>query len=181
MKITVVYGSPREEGLSGEVAERMAQEMANAGADVVEYNINKMDVAGCKACMACKKSAECCVIDDDFAEYYKDVKESDVLIVTAPNYFAQINGPMVTFMNRHYCVIDGERNLKLPKGKKVIGVFSQGAPESYDYSKVYDWYMGCFERLGFENMGYITIGGDSDLSEEGAIVKKAMEFAEKVK
>lgn len=180
MKVTVVYGSPREEGLSAEVAGRIAQEMAAAGADVVEYNINQMDIAGCKACMACKKGAECCVVKDDFAEYYKDMKDSDVLIVTAPNYFAQINGPMVTFMNRHYCLIDGEHNLKLPKGKKVFGVFSQGAPESYDYSSAYDWYLGCFARLGFENLGYITLGGDSDISEESELIKKAIETADKL-
>lgn len=162
-KMTVMLGSPREQSISTDAAERIMEATNKQGYEVIEYNINKMDVSGCQGCGACRNNGTDCIKEDDFLEYLDDLKTSDVLIVTSPNYYSHIAGPMVTFMNRHYCLFDKDRKPRLENKIKVFGIFTQGAPAPRpEYEAAYDWYMGIFEKLGMENLGHITIGGNSD-------------------
>ena len=109
--------------------------------------------------------------------YFQDLRESGALIVTSPNYYSQIAGPMITFMNRHYCLSDKERKSRLQPGVKLIGIFAQGAPENYEkYQANYDWYLNTFLSKYMELAGKIIAGGDSDLSEDGEIMKRAWQI-----
>lgn len=109
--------------------------------------------------------------------YFQDLRESGALIVTSPNYYSQIAGPMITFMNRHYCLSDKERKSRLQPGVKLIGIFAQGAPENYEkYQANYDWYLNTFLSKDMELAGKIVAGGDSDLSEDGEIMKRAWQI-----
>ena len=162
-KLTVMLGSPRQQSVSTDAAERIMEAANRAGFEVVEYNVNKMDFSGCQGCGMCRANDTDCIVEDDFLEYLDDHKTSDALIITAPNYYSHIAGPMVTFMNRHYCMFDKDRKPRLEKKIKVFGIFSQGAPAPNEkYEESYDWYMGIFEKLGMENLGHVTIGGNSD-------------------
>ncbi len=162
-KMTVMLGSPRKQSVSSDAAEQIMTAANRAGFDIVEYNVNNMEVAGCQGCGMCREKGTDCIIEDDFSEYLKDLSASDVLIVTAPNYYSHIAGPMVTFMNRHYCLFDKDRKPRLQKKIKVFGIFSQGASAPREeYEQAYDWYMSIFEKLGMENLGHITIGGNTD-------------------
>lgn len=173
-KVVAVMGSPRRESRSSQVAEAVIAGIQEGSSIVIEYDINNIDFSGCKACGLCKKEGTDCVIEDDFQDYLEDIKNADILLLSTPNYFSNIAGPMISFLNRHYCLIDKDSKPRLPSGKKVFGVFSQGAPESFtQYETVYETYMKAFEILGFENAGHVTIGGDSDIE---SLVSKAEEI-----
>lgn len=161
-KMTVVLGSPRD-GASQKAAELLMLEASKAGYEIVEYNVNRMDFSGCQACGLCRANGTDCVIADDFMEYVKDLKESELLLLTSPNYYSHIAGPMITFMNRHYCLLDKERKPRLENSLKVAGIFAQGAPAPRkEYEEAYSWYLDIFSKFGMENMGHITIGGDTE-------------------
>ena len=164
MKITMVLGSPREDSISTRMAESFAKGAEENGHEVVTYKINEMDMLGCQACGCCRKYDTNCVIDDDLSDYFDDLWESDALVVTSPNYYSQISGPMITFMNRHYCLNDKDKNPRFKETKKVYGFFAQGAPEGYErYMPNYEWYMSMFTSKNMELGKMLICGGNSDV------------------
>lgn len=177
MKITTVLGSPREESVSTRIAMKVLEGAREAGHEVKIFHVNEMELMGCQGCGCCRKYDRDCVIEDDMEEYFKELRKSGALVITSPNYYSQIAGPMITFMNRHYCLSDKDRKSRLQPGIKLIGIFAQGAPENYEkYLENYDWYLGTFLTKDMELAGRIIAGGDSDVSDEGEIMKKAYEL-----
>ena len=178
MKITMVLGSPREESISTKMAMRFAEGAMENGHEVKVYNINEMEVMGCQACGCCRKYDTDCVLDDDLTEYFEDLRNSDSLVVTSPNYYSHVVGPMITFMNRHYCLMDKDKNPRIKKAKKLYGFFAQGAPEGFErYIPNYEWYMSVFEKMNMELVKQIVAGGNSnidDMYEEAYVAGKAL-------
>lgn len=174
MKVIAVLGSPRKNSSSSALAKRIIDGATEAGHEVVIYNINEMNVMGCQACRACKDNGIDCILDDDLKPYWKDLHECGALILAAPNYCSQVCGPMITFMNRHYCIM-GNNGTTLEPGKiKLIGVFAQGSPTtSHNADANYDWYLGDFLARKMVLTEKFIIGRDSDISEDGELMSKA--------
>ena len=131
MKVIAVMGSPRKGGRSDAVCERVLQGARDGGHEVVVYRVNDMNLRGCQGCGYCKDNNHDCILATDLKPYWKDLHEAGVLVLSAPNYCSRICGPMITYMNRHCCLIGRNENggfVRVHPGIKLIGVFSQGAP-----------------------------------------------------
>lgn len=179
MKIVAVLGSSRKDSVSAKLVNQILEGAKKNANEAVIYDVNKMNLKGCMGCGACRKNNSDCVIQDDIHKYFKDLREAGALIVSSPNYYSQICGQMITFMNRHYCLMDAQRNVRIPEGIKLVGVFAQGAKEGYDkYLANYDWYLSTFTGKKMELVGKVIAGGDSDLSESGKLMKQAFEIGE---
>lgn len=178
MKIIAVLGSPRKDSSSSALANRILDGAKEAGHEVVVYCINDMNVKGCQSCRYCKNNSADCILDDDLKPYWKDLHECGALIVAAPNYCSQVCGPMITYMNRHYCILDKNFQTRLEPGKiKLIGVFAQGGPTtSHNADKNYDWFLGDFQARKMVLTEKFIIGGDSDISPDGELMTKAYEL-----
>lgn len=163
MKVTMVLGSPRDESISTKLAMRFADGAKENGHEVKIYNINEMEVMGCQACGCCRKYDTDCVVEDDLADYFEDLKHSSVLVVTSPNYYSYVTGPMITFMNRHYCLLDKDKNPRIQETKSLYGFFAQGAPEGFErYIPNYEWYLGVFQKMNMKLVKQIVAGGNSN-------------------
>jgi multimeric flavodoxin WrbA len=164
MKLVAVLGSARTGSLSERAASKFIDGAESAGYDEVKiFRVNDMKLSGCHGCGSCRKNDTDCVIDDDFQAYLSELKTCDALLVTSPNYYSQIAGPMITLMNRHYCLTRSDKTQRLKPGIKVCGIFAQGAPEDYPkYPATYEWYMSTYAGKGMVNSGMLIIGGDSD-------------------
>lgn len=177
MKVVAVIGSPRANSSSAKVVNQVLDGARAAGHEVVVYDINKMNINGCMACGYCRANNADCIQNDDMKKYFEDLHSCGALIVSSPNYYSQIAGPMITFMNRHECIAKAGRKTRLTPGIKLIGVFAQGAPESYGkYADNYKWYMATFLAKEMKSEGMIVVGGDSDLSPEGKIMTEAYDM-----
>jgi multimeric flavodoxin WrbA len=146
MKVIAVLGSPRANSNSSALARRVLDGAREAGHEVVVFEINKMNVRGCQACRTCKEQLVDCILEDDLKPYWPDLHEAGALVVSAPNYCSMINGPMITYLNRHYCLIGGDGAVRVHPGIKLVGVFSQGNPDLERYAGVYDWYLRDFQN-----------------------------------
>lgn len=144
MKVVAVFGSPHPDGPSARIARAVLEGARAAGHEIVEYHLNDMHVRGCQACGCCKRDQVDCILQDDLRPYWQDLHECGALVLAAPNYCSQICGPMITFMNRHYCLITAA-GVRLHPGVRLVGVFSQGARERYDAAEqAYDWFLRDF-------------------------------------
>lgn len=146
MKVIAVLGSPNEHGFSSTLAKEVLRGAGDAGHNVVIYEVNKMNLKGCQGCRYCKNNGVDCIIHDDLDPYWKDLHECGALLVSSPNYCSQISGPMITYMNRHFCLIDKKEKPRIHPGIKLIGVFSQGSENKDLYKAQYNWFLGDFQN-----------------------------------
>lgn len=173
MKVVAVLGSPNERGNSSVIVKEILRGAADAGHQVVTYDINKMNIKGCQGCGYCRKNSADCKIDDDLKAYWKDLHECGALIVSSPNYYSQVVGPMITYMNRHYCLSDKDGNCRLHTGIKLIGVFSQGNSKQDAYKANYDWYLGTFAKRGMVLVDVLTKAGEEKIEPNCVLMRRA--------
>ena len=173
MKVVAVLGSPHKNGPSSTIARAVLKGAQEAGHEVVVYELNEMNVRGCQACGYCKSHWSDCILDDDLKPYWKDLQEAGALVLAAPNYCSQINGPMITYMNRHYCLMmrDGVR---IHPGIKVIGVFSQGGPDPERAMPAYKWFLGDFEARKMVVQDIIVHTSAIPWDENSEIIQRAI-------
>lgn len=172
MKVVAVLGSPNENGNSSTLVKEILRGAADAGNETVVYDINKMNVTGCQGCGYCRENSVNCKIDDDMKAYWKNLEECGALILSSPNYYSQICGPMITFMNRHYCLSDKNHASRLHKGIKLIGVFSQGNTDAEAYKDRYNWYLNVFAKHNMM-LSDVIIHTGAPVQKDSELMKRA--------
>ena len=68
MKILILNGSPRNQGLISQMLDIMTEEARIRGAEVEVIPIRKLQVHPCTGCMACR-SRQTCVLPEDDAQH----------------------------------------------------------------------------------------------------------------
>lgn len=137
MKILVVKSSPRKQGNTNSIIDRIIEGAAENGHLVRAYDLNEMSFRGCQACRTCKEKGVYCILNDDLNDYWDKLRTADVLILGSPNYMGTVSGLLKSFIDRHYCTKDINMNTKLQPGKKAVLVFSQGNSNDTYYEENY--------------------------------------------
>jgi multimeric flavodoxin WrbA len=173
MKVVAVLGSPHESGFSSTLAREVLRGAADSGNEVVVYEINKMRLMGCQGCRTCKDENVDCVLEDDLKPYWKDLHESGVLLVSGPNYASQVCGPMITYMNRGYCLLDANWKVRVHPGIKLVGVFSQGNSNPEAYRTQYGWYLADFQNRDMVLVDTLIHAGSEPLTPDCELMQHA--------
>lgn len=164
MKIIAVKGSGRSTAVSSMLIDEFIRGAENARHEVKVYDVGSMKLFGCHGCEICRKNGCFCVRDDELKPYWEELKTAGALILGAPMYMGQPDGQMMSFMNRHYCLKNADRSLKFTDSKKLVTIYSQGAPQDYPkYIPAQENYVNVFTGNGFVSEAVICAGGDSDL------------------
>ena len=95
------------------------------------------------------------------------------LVVSSPNYASQVCGPMITFMNRHYCLLDKDWKVRVHPGIKLVGVFAQGNGNPENYGAQYNWYLGDFQNRDMVLVDMLIHAGRQPLSRDGELMRRA--------
>jgi multimeric flavodoxin WrbA len=163
INIVCLYGSPNPDGNSATVANAFLETARESGADIKTFELYALKFSGCKACMACKTGKETCIINDDLTPVLEAIGKTDVLLLAAPIYNADINAAMRTFIERThsflgpgYGPLPGES--RLAPGKKLVFITTQGNKEDM-FTDVYPRYNKFFRWYGFEEGFLIRVCG----------------------
>lgn len=127
---------------------------------------------------ACKQpgTSGCdCVIRDDLKPYWAQLHEADALVLGAPIYAGSICGPMISYMNRHYCLLDKAWTVRVKPGIRVIGVFTQGQSDPNAYLDRIDWFLSDFERRNMIVRDKIVKTGREPVKNDTALMRRAYE------
>lgn len=158
MKITAVYCSGRRGSASGKAIDAILAAAKENGAEVSEYHIGDCDLRGCRSCRGCKaEKATACVINDVLKPYWADLFDCDLLIVGAANYMGDVQAQAYTFMNRHFGIRNGANESRLAPGKRVLGIFAQGAPNKEQYVGKYNDYINHFTAWGMVSEPIVVV------------------------
>ena len=94
------------------------------------FNVCKMNIKGCLACEYCHgKGQGTCIQKDDMQEIYKELKDTQMLVLAGPIYYHGISGQLKCVIDRFYSALYPTA----PKSLKKTAMFlSSGDPEMYD-------------------------------------------------
>ena len=152
MQVVNIIGSPRKNGNSATMARTLCERLGGAGATVVTHHLNSLQIKGCQGCEACKKSSEKCVVRDDLAQVLDDIAASEVVVVSTPVYWGEISGQLKCCIDRFYSFLkpgfmQGHDVHRLPPGKLLVFLQSQGAPEKSQFADIFPRYNAFFSEL----------------------------------
>jgi len=189
MKITCLLGSPRKNSNSAAIAARFTDTAANLGAQVETVILNQLAYRGCQACMACKTKSEKCVLEDDLAGVLESLKQADIIVMALPVYCSDVPGQVKCFIDRTYSYmkpnyLSDPNPSRVPLGKKLIFILTQGAPVEEMFADIPQRYLGFLKRsMGFGETYLIRgvgVGGGGAVGVPDQYLKKAEELARSI-
>ena len=145
MSVIGIVGSPRVNGNSETIVDSVLAGAKANGKEVKKYNLNKMNIKGCQACMGCKKNGTC-VQKDDLRELLEDVKKADALVLSTPFYFSQPSAQFRLFWDRCYSFMGMDFSPFIAGGKKLVTIVTCGSQEDAA-GKVADNMEGMFAAM----------------------------------
>ena len=102
MKITVLTGSPHEQGTTALLTERFIAGAEAAGHEVYRFDGAEKAVSPCIACEACGQGSAHCVFDDDMDELNPHLLEADVIAFVTPLYYSGMSAQLKVIIDRFY-------------------------------------------------------------------------------
>ena len=165
MKIVAVLGSPRPQGNSASLARQFLAAARELGAEVQEYQLNKLNFQGCQGCRTCKTKSEACILEDDLAEVLAAIKAADLLVLASPVYFGEITGQMKLFFDRTYSYLNPDFSSRLPAGKPAVLVLAQANPDPAQFADIFPRYERWLKLYGFEPVRLLRAVGVRDLGD----------------
>ena len=131
MKVLMLNGSPHEFGSTYTALNIIAEELKVLGVDSEIFHVGNKPIAGCLACLNCKKTgSKKCIMNDKVNEYLDKAKQSDGFVFGSPSYFAAASGQITSFLNRAFFA--GRELLNYKPACSVVCQRRAGAGEVYD-------------------------------------------------
>lgn len=189
MKISCLVGSPRKNSNSAAIAGRFTETAASLGAQVETVVLNNLAYRGCQGCMACKTTSEKCVLDDDLAGVLESLKKADVVVMALPVYCSDVPGQVKCFLDRTYSYmkpnyITETNPSRVPPGKTLVFILTQGAPMENMFVDIPQRYTGFLKRsMGFGDAHVIRgvgVGGGGTFGVPDQFLKQAEDLARSI-
>lgn len=111
MKVLGIVGSPRKDGNSAYLLDKLCAELEGRF-DIEKIYLKNYEISACQECYYCQKNDEC-VIDDGMQEIYPKLKETDVIILSSPIFMGGITSRLRAFMERTWHLRKGQLKGKL--------------------------------------------------------------------
>jgi multimeric flavodoxin WrbA len=161
MKIIGFNASPRKNGNTAWIVNKILEGSKEQGAEIQVWNFNDLDIKPCQSCYGCKKGDLRCVINDDMQKLYEALEHADALVLGSPTYMGQMSAQAKIFTDRLYAQYSPrfspyhkERNT----ARRLLLVFNQGNPDSGIFQSYYDYTKNMFQLLGFKVELHVVSG-----------------------
>ena len=181
MRITVLYGSARKNGVSSSAAKKVLNAVRREEDEIREYYLAEQHILPCAGCLACRKQEVCSRKGDDMENIYKDIVSSDFVIFSSPVYCLDVTGPFKLMYDRLYPMLGGPQPKYVPRhpGIRSCMILSQGAPP-FAFADVAERMKFRLKNNGFDNLATLRYVFGIDLSvEEEEMRAKAEALREK--
>jgi multimeric flavodoxin WrbA len=160
--MTAILGSPKINGNASKMLNVAIKRASSIGYEVNYVNLYMNKIEYCKGCMACRQTGNC-VIKDDMKEITKMIKESDLIVISSPTYFANVTAPVKAMFDRLAGVVMDDNDSMVPKPKmkkeqKYILMTTCSTPFPFD--RLAGQSSGCIRAMKeVMNISGMTYGG----------------------
>lgn len=121
MKAFCIIGSPRNNGTTACVVDKIIEGMEQNEIDVEKTVLGQMDIHYCTGCKSCYTS-KTCKQHDDMDVIIKRLFEADIILIASPSYWGDVTGQLKVFFDRSTPLCDANGGTLVPKGKVGISV-----------------------------------------------------------
>ena len=129
-RVVIVIGSPRKNGNSATLAQRVADGAKDAGAEVECFNLNELDIKPCTVCEVCRESIDKdCTISDGMQSLYPKLSQADALVIAGPIYWFTVSAQTKLFIDRCYALGAPQGNAL--EGKRIGIVLTYGDADPF--------------------------------------------------
>lgn len=185
MKVVVLNGSPRREGLVSQMLEHVAGNLP-ASCDVVRIFVHDLRVKPCTGCMSCRSRLRCALPEDDAHRIAEEIRTADALVIGSPCYWGNMNGCLKVLLDRSVYVMMGEKENGMPvalhKGQRAVLVATCNTV--YPFSVLFNQTRGVFRALReiLKWSGYRVVGtvAKSGCRKNGRLTDKEIEKCKKL-
>jgi multimeric flavodoxin WrbA len=135
MKVIAINGSPRKEGNTAALLNKLTSKLEAEGIETEIINIGGKKVRGCTACMKCfeNKNSQCVFDDDIINECIMKMKKADGIVIGSPTYFADVNTETKALIDRAgFVSLANDSFFSRKVGAAVVAVRRAGAVHAYD-------------------------------------------------
>lgn len=172
-KIIAFRGSPRKDGFSNQLMNKLLEGAEAAGAEVVLYDLNRDGIKGCQGCFYCRQH-DTCVQQDVLSPMYQDIREACAVVAAFPLYFGQISGQGKIWLDRMYPMFNEDFSPRYP-GKKAVTIFAQAKTDPAVMQDAIDGLNRLFRGYGWDLVTSYLIAGT--VEPDYAIPEKQLEEA----
>ncbi len=116
MRIIVINGSPRTDGLTAAMLHRLADSLLQKGADVQYYDLARLQIRQCSGCCSCYRTGHC-IFQDDAERLSDEIAQADGIVIGSPTYVSNVSGLLKIFIDRGHFVIE-----QLLRGKYAVSI-----------------------------------------------------------
>lgn len=179
-KVIAFYCSPRKNGYTAKLMERILEGAQSAGAQIVTYDLNAEGVKGCQGCFACRRYEGCATMDL-LQPMYEDIKTATGIVAGFPIYFGAVSGQGKILLDRLYPMVGDNFQPRFP-GKKVVTVFAQANPDFNLFTGAMESTHSFFKLCGWDILENLLIYGDvaPDFTLSQELLNKAYEAGKKL-
>jgi multimeric flavodoxin WrbA len=135
MKVVAFNGSPRKGGNTEILLREVLKALEKEGIETELVQVGGKQVAGCVACMKCRKEADgvCHKKNDLLNSCIKKMVEADGILIGSPTYFADITAETKALIDVAGYALRGAGNpLRRKVGAAVVAVRRAGAIHAFD-------------------------------------------------
>jgi multimeric flavodoxin WrbA len=149
MKLVVLNGSPHaDEGNTATLTAELVRPWREAGGDVVERYVARMDVRPCIAHAKCL-AGEPCPIKDDVYDLHAEMRSADALVLASPVYVFSVTAQLKAFLDRSMSLLHRPEMT----GKHAVAVATSAGMGEQEIAR----YLGsCCEMMGYNLVGELA-------------------------
>ena len=104
MKLLILSGNPKTDGLCQSVIDAVAAGARDGGADVAEVRLCDMEIARCHVCNGgwgvCRNEDYCLFGNDGFGDVCAQVLAADAIVLATPVYWHETSEALKSFLDR---------------------------------------------------------------------------------
>ncbi len=164
MKVMGFIGSPRKEGNTAWIVNKILDGAKEQGAETRSWYFSDLDIKPCRGCLGCHKGDRNrgCVIDDDMQKLYGALEQADLLVLGSPIYMGQMSAQAKIFTDRLFAQISPRFSPHFKENavkKKLVLVFTQGNPDTGMFQVYFGYTKHMFQLLEFDVKGVHVVAG----------------------
>ena len=170
--VLVLNGSPRRNGNTAALVDAFAEGAAQAGHDVVRFDVALMDIAPCRGCLGGGADAESpCVQKDDMDAVYSAYRAADVVVLASPMYCWSVTAQEKAVLDRLFALMEAGMRAAEAGGAEATAAAAEAGgkgcvllmPAEEDternFAPVVSYYETLCERMGWRDLGRVLVGG----------------------
>jgi len=101
MIITILNGSPRNEGATAKILKEIADYLTKkSDVNVKYFDLANYSMKFCKGCLQCDYTGKCVISDDGIEDLRNEFLNSDGIVIGSPTYQSSIPGQLKAFFDR---------------------------------------------------------------------------------